>query len=77
MPWVSILAIFFVVWFLALFITLPFGVRSVERPERGHDLGAPQHPYMWRKVAASLVIAAVVTAALWYGLQSGYIDFRS
>ena len=77
MPWISVLAIFFVVWFLALFVALPFGVRRVESPEPGQDTGAPQQPYMWHKVGASLLIATVVTAGLWYGLDSGLINFRS
>jgi predicted secreted protein len=77
MPWFSILAIFFVVWFLALFITLPFGVKRVENPEPGQDHGAPEQPYMWHKLGASFILAALLTAGLVYAFGSGLIDFRT
>ena len=77
MPWFSILAIFFVVWFLALFLTLPFGVKRVENPEPGQDHGAPEQPYMWYKVGAAFIIALILTSGLIYSLDSGLIDFRS
>jgi predicted secreted protein len=77
MPWYSALATFFVIWFLALFLTLPFGVRRVENPVPGQELGAPEQPYMWRKIGASALISLIVTAGLLYGLSSGFINFRS
>ena len=77
MPWFSILAIFFVVWFLSLFVTLPFGLKRVENPEAGQDHGAPEQHYMWQKAAIAFVIALILTFGLVYGLDSGLIDFRT
>ncbi len=58
---VSAVVVFIVIWWLVLFITLPFGVRRVEAPEEGHDAGAPQQPMMWRKVG----VTTAVTIVLW------------
>ena len=38
---VSGLAIYFVIWWITLFMVLPFGVRRDEQIEIGNDPGAP------------------------------------
>jgi predicted secreted protein len=77
MPWVSYIAIFFVAWFIVLFVTLPFGVKRVENPEPGQEVGAPEQPYMWHKAGAATVLALIVTTLLWASFRYGWIDFRS
>ncbi len=77
MPWVSYLAIYFVVWFIVLFVTLPFGVKREDNPEPGHDAGAPQFAYMWYKAGAATILAAIVSTLLWASFRYGWIDFRS
>lgn len=62
---VSAIVIFIVIWWLTLFIVLPFGVRRTENPEAGHDPGAPVRPMMWRKVAVTTVITVVLFAILY------------
>ena len=37
---VSAVVVFIVIWWLVLFMVLPFGVRRTESPEMGHDPGA-------------------------------------
>ena len=76
MPWVSIAAIYFVTWFLALLLVLPFGVRSPDRVATGHDAGAPERPFMWWKLLAATVLAGIVTAALWWFINAGIVSFR-
>ena len=71
---VSAVVVFIVIWWLVLFMVLPFGVRRAEAPEAGHDPGAPAMPMMWRKAAAttaiSLVLFAIVYAIAEYELIS-------
>lgn len=62
---VSAIVIFIVIWWLTLFIVLPFGVRRTENPEAGHDPGAPVRPMMWRKVAVTTAITVVLFAILY------------
>ncbi len=62
---VSAIVIFIVIWWLTLFIVLPFGVRRTENPEAGHDPGAPLRPMMWRKVAVTTAITVVLFAILY------------
>lgn len=73
MPWLSIVAIYLVVWSLCLFVVLPFGVRSQHEAGevvRGSERGAPALPLLWRKVLITTVLAAVVTALLFWGLSN-------
>ena len=71
-------AVFVVVWWLVLFITLPFGVKRTEESdlEPGQEPGAPAKPMMWRK----MLVTTVITIALWilfyYLSKTGLISFR-
>jgi predicted secreted protein len=76
MSWVSILAIFVIVWWLALFLTLPFGIQKIENPEAGHDRGAPARPRLVIKALVTTPIAALVTAGIWAAIEYKWIDFR-
>ena len=76
--WVTIIAIYVVVWWLILFMVLPFGVRppTDEEMEPGQEAGAPVKPMVWRKMAITSVIAAVVCVIFYYLSESGFISFR-
>lgn len=62
----SALAIYFVIWWVALFLTLPFGVRSQHEDgggPAGTDPGAPIATRMRRKLIWTTIISAAI-----YGL---------
>ena len=63
------LAIYFVIWWIALFLTLPFGVRSQHEDgvgAPGTDPGAPILARMGRKLLMTTLISAVIFAiAMW------------
>lgn len=63
------LAVYFVIWWTVLFVTLPFGVRSqAEEGEivRGTEPGAPVLPGLLRKALITSVLAAIIFAVVWY-----------
>lgn len=64
---VSAAVVFVVIWWLVLFMVLPFGVRRNDAPEEGHDPGAPVHPMLWRKVGVTTAITFVLFAIV-YGI---------
>ncbi len=58
-------AIYFIVWWLVLFVVLPWGVRSQEEGGeivQGSDPGAPVIPRLRWKLVWTTVIASVVFA---------------
>ena len=72
----SAIAVYFIIWWLVLFLTLPFGARSAheagEEPLAGHAPSAPMRHLMGRKVLATTLLASVVFAAFWWlVVQSG------
>lgn len=74
--WVTILAVYFVVWWMVLFAVLPFGVKNqVDTGEivPGTEPGAPVHPFLWKRIIATTLVSAVVTALLLWGLSQPLI----
>ena len=70
-------AIYFVIWWVALFLTLPFGVRSQHEEGEGApgtDPGAPITTGMGRKLIWTTVISAVFFAAAWLAYDAGYLN---
>ena len=65
MSWISIFAIYFIVWWVTLFAVLPIGVTTDARADdatRGTRGSAPDAPRMGFKVLLTSAIAAVVVA---------------
>ena len=85
---VSLLAIYFVVWWIVLFAVLPFGVRTQDEEGQvtlGTTHSAPTRPLLARKAIATSLVAAVIVGAFWvavdvYGLSletlAGLFDLR-
>ena len=70
-------AIYFVIWWIALFLTLPFGVRSQHEDGEGApgtDPGAPVATLMGRKLIWTTVISAVIFAAGMLAYYKGYLN---
>lgn len=68
MPIGSIIAIYFVVWWIVLFAVLPWGMRSQEEEGEvvlGTERSAPANPRLVRKAIITSVVAAIVTFFIW------------
>jgi predicted secreted protein len=73
------LAIYFVLWWIVLFVTLPFGVRSQHEDgvgAPGTDPGAPIASLMGRKLIWTTVIAAVVYGLGMLAYRAGYLNIE-
>ena len=70
-------AIYFVIWWIALFLTLPFGVRSQHEDGEGApgtDPGAPIATQMRAKLIWTTVISAVIFAISYFAYDAGYLN---
>jgi predicted secreted protein len=76
MTWVAAGIIFVVVWWLVLFMVLPFGARPPDQAEPGMAPSAPERPRMGLKIAITTALALTLTALLLWLLQSGLIQLR-
>ncbi len=79
MGWISGLAVFFLVWWTALFCVLPIGVRPDAKgdPEAGGWRGAPERPGLGRKVVYTTLLSGLIWLAIYGIVESGWISFRS
>jgi len=73
------LAIYFVLWWVMLFVTLPFGVRSQHEDGvgvPGTDPGAPILTRMGRKLIWTTIISAIVFGIGLAGYEAGYLSIE-
>lgn len=66
----SVLAVYFIIWWLVLFMVLPFGVRT--HAEEGDVVlgttpSAPANLNLVRKMIITSIISAVIVFGIWYG----------
>lgn len=76
MSLLSGIAIFFVIWWTALFAVLPFGVRSQVEEGRvvpGSERGAPSHPHMLRNVIWTTILSSVLFGLFYANYVGGYV----
>lgn len=76
MGWFTGIIVFVIVWWVVIFMVLPWGARPPETPEPGHAPSAPEHPRLLRKVLATTAITAVVWLAIFAAVESELISFR-
>ena len=70
-------AIYFVMWWIVLFLTLPFGIRSQHEDGEGApgtDPGAPVASQMGRKLIWTTIISAVIFAVAIWAYNSGLLS---
>jgi len=64
----TVIAIYFLIWWITLFAVLPWGVRNQEESGEvapGTDPGAPVMHRMWRKLGWTTVFATIIFGILY------------
>ena len=73
----SAIAVYFIIWWLSLFLVLPWGIRNAseagEKVEEGNDAGAPVNPRIARKVLYTTLVATVIFAIVYGTYTQGWI----
>ena len=75
----AVVAIYFIVWWIALFAVLPWGVRSQAESQDitpGTEPGAPVRPALRKKALATTILAAVITAGIVWLITSGTVSLE-
>jgi len=65
MNWISVSAVFFIVWWVVLFAALPFGVRTQDEDGEvtlGTTASAPRGPHMLRAFLRTTVVTVILLA---------------
>ena len=53
----EIIVIFVIIWWLILFIVLPFGIQTDNNVKGGNDPGAPKNPMLKKKIIITSIIS--------------------
>ncbi len=75
----TVIAIYFLIWWVVLFAVLPWGVRNQEEAGEvipGTDPGAPSIHRVWSKLLWTTVVASVVFGVLWAIYSFGLIPYE-
>ncbi len=75
--WISIIAVYFVVWWITLFAILPFSFRRQDEQEEvvlGTHSSAPKKPrflyiILWTTVWSLIVLGAYYAVTVWLGFS--------
>ena len=73
MTWVSVAALYFILWWLVLFATLPFSLKTQDDDEDvtlGTVSSAPKGPHVLRAFVRTTIVSALILAAF-YGVTKG------
>ena len=73
----TVIAIYFLIWWITLFAVLPFGVRSQHEGEDyapGTDPGAPIAAHIGMKLVWTTVVATIIFAVLAAIYKFGLVD---
>ena len=73
---ITTLFVFGITWWLVLFMILPFGVKKIENPEAGMEVGAPEKPRLWLKMGITSLISGIITAILRICMDYEIISLR-
>ncbi|MEM7302480.1 MAG: DUF1467 family protein [Pseudomonadota bacterium] len=69
MSWLTAIALYFLFWWLTLFISLPFRMRTQQDEgdiAPGTEPSAPANPQIGKRLLANTVIAAVLFGLYWF-----------
>ena len=77
MGWLGGTVVYVILWWLVLFMVLPWGARAPKTIPPGFATSAPEKPRMWLKAAITTVIAAILWAVFHAVHAAGLITFRA
>jgi predicted secreted protein len=78
MNWFTAVVLYVLIWWVALFAVLPFGVRPAPEADSVTGWrGAPARPRMGRTVLVTTLVAAALWGIAYTLITSDWISFRS
>jgi len=78
MTWVSVAAIYFILWWLVLFAMLPFGLKTQDEDDDvtlGTHASAPKGPHMLRAFVRTTIVSALILGAFYLVTKGFGIGF--
>jgi predicted secreted protein len=70
---ITFIFVYILVWWVVIFMVLPWGNKATETPEIGHATGTPINPRIKIKLIWTSIIALIITGIVF--ALSQYTDF--
>ncbi len=70
------IVVYILVWWISLFIILPIGIRTEEKPNKGMAWGHPKPFSLKRKLLFSTIVSVFVWFFIFFFVESNLISFR-
>lgn len=79
MDWITGIGVYFIVWWLTLFMVLPWGNRPIDIQDaaKGQAPSAPRNPRILIKMAVNTVLAGLVWGIVYGMMTWELISFRT
>jgi predicted secreted protein len=78
MGWASGLAVYFILWWLCLFVVLPFGIEEEQgEKDPGHQPGAPVTPSLKKKALYTTILSLIVWLVFYCLVTFEVIDLQA
>ncbi len=75
MTFVSGTMVFFVIWWIVLFLVLPFGIDIEEKPRRGFATSAPNNPKLRKKFFITTALTALIWGIIQFVMVNHLVSF--
>ncbi|MDP6774640.1 MAG: DUF1467 family protein [Rhodospirillales bacterium] len=77
MGWTTGLAVYGLIWWVTLFMVLPWGNRPIDAEdiEKGQASSAPKRPRILIKLAANTVLSGLIWLAFYWVMEAGLVSF--
>lgn len=77
MGWALGIAVYLTIWWTALFVVLPWGVKHQFTPDGGLATGAPINPGLKKKFIATTVLSLAIWLVIYALIKIDVIDFSA
>lgn len=67
--------VFFMIWWVVLFMVLPFGIHLEEDPPKGFATSAPQNPRLMKKFFITTLITCLIWGIIQWVMVNHWIQF--
>ncbi|PPR22581.1 MAG: hypothetical protein CFH40_01291 [Alphaproteobacteria bacterium MarineAlpha10_Bin3] len=67
---------FIIIWWLVLFMVLPWRAQPSENPLPGNTPSAPDNPLIALKALVTTGITVILFAIVWAIAETGWVNFR-
>jgi predicted secreted protein len=75
MGFVSGIMVYFVIWWVVLFMVLPFGIDVEETPEKGFATSAPKNPKLKKKFLTTTALTALIWGIIQFVMVNHLVSF--